>query len=150
MSDLQTRFAEEAVRWADKKVPFVHQGETETGCDCTGLIIGILTKFGKLRNYKRIKYKYDWNLHAGACDIITEELLKIGEFTKEEKISGDILVFKFGKCNSHAGIFIKGNQFVHSVGSGITRCGFGILKNSPWAKRLTGVIRLNEEKISRI
>jgi len=150
MTDLQTKFAEEAIIWADKKVPFLHRGETEKGCDCTGMLIGILSKFGKLKSYKRVKYKFDWNLHAGATDIITKELLRIGDFVESEKEPGDILLFRFGKCNSHIGIFIKGNKFVHAAGGSGGFCRYGILKNSQWSKRLVGVIRLNEEKISKL
>jgi len=149
MSDLQTKFVEEVINWANKKVPYRHRGVTENGCDCTGLIIGVLNKLGFLKDFKLRKYKYDWNLHAGACDIITDELLRVGDFVSDEMKQGDILIFRFGKCNAHAGIFIGGNQFVHSVvNSGY--CRFGIIKNSPWSKRITGVIRLNEEKIFKI
>jgi len=150
VSELQKQFAEEAVRWADKKVPFLHRGETDKGCDCTGLIIGVLSKLGKLKNYKRMKYKFDWNIHAGACDIITEELLKVGNFISGEKQKGDILLFRFGRCNSHAGVFIEGNKFVHSTGGSMGFCRYGILKNSQWSKRIAGVIRLDEDKISKL
>lgn len=147
---LQKQFAEEAIRWADLKVPYRHRGETDKGCDCTGLIIGILTKLNKLRNYKRVKYKYDWNIHAGASDIITEELLKIGDFVIDNPEVGDIFLFKFGKCNSHTGIIINDNTFIHSTGGANGYCRRAILKNSQWSSRLVGVIRLNEEKLSKL
>jgi len=147
MSDFGTKFAEEAALWADKKVPYLHRGETDRGCDCTGIIIGILTKFGKLKNYKRVKYKIDWNVHENATESITKELLRIGDFVENGPEPGDILLFKFGRCSSHSGIFVGGNKFVHSTGGGQGCCRYGILKNSQWSRRLSGVIRLNENKI---
>jgi len=147
VSDFNILFANEARRWAVKKIPYRHMGTTEKGCDCTGLIIGVLNKLGKIKKYKLKKYKFDWNIHSGASDIITEELLKIGDFVFDRKI-GDLFVFRFGKCNSHVGVFLGGYQFAHSV-SHARYCQIGIVKNSMWHKRLTGVIRLNEEKMAQ-
>ena len=147
MMDIRTRFAEEATEWANKKVPYRHRGITEDGCDCSGMIVGILQKLGKVKRFKLRKYKMDWNLHAGACDIITAELLKVGDFVDNMKI-GDVLIFRFGKCDAHAGIYVGGNRFVHSVSTS-KYCKFGMTKNSPWSKRLSGIIRLNDEKLAK-
>lgn len=141
------KFADEAERWTNMKVPFKHMGTTEKGCDCTGFIIGVLQKLGKFRDYKLRKYKYDWNVHAGACDIITEELLKVGDFTTSRE-RGNILIFRFRNCNAHTGIIMGDSKFAHNMAAG-RHCKFDLIKKSIWFKRLTGVIRLNEEKIAK-
>ncbi|GAH75445.1 unnamed protein product, partial [marine sediment metagenome] len=40
--------AEEARKWADAKVPYRHRGVTNEGCDCSGLLIGVMQKLGCL------------------------------------------------------------------------------------------------------
>lgn len=144
----QERYAEEAVRWASIPVPYVHRGTTIRGCDCSGMLVGIAQVLGKLKNYKLRKYKFDWNLHKGACDIITVELEKFADLVQNSALqSGDIPVFKFGKCNAHAGIFIKKNLFVHSLSHHC--CQNGIIRNSQWSDRWTLTYRLSNEKMAR-
>jgi cell wall-associated NlpC family hydrolase len=69
--------AAEAKNWLG--VPYQHRGMTKRGCDCTGLLIGILQLLGYLPNYKLREYPKDWNLHAGAGDYIREEISKIAD-----------------------------------------------------------------------
>ena len=91
----QERYAEEAVRWASIPVPFRHRGLTTRGCDCSGMLVGIAQTLGKLKSYKLRKYKFDWNLHKGACDIITTELEKFADLVQKSPLQpGDIPVFR--------------------------------------------------------
>ena len=148
MSDFGDRIASEAKKFADAKVPYRHRGVTMRGCDCTGLLIGILNNMGLLKNYKLRKYKFDWNLHAGAIPIILDEILQYGDIV-DTKEPGDVLVFRFGKCDAHCGIHVGNNQFIHSVVTAKC-CQYGITVNSPWSKRLTKIVRPNEEKLRRL
>lgn len=144
----QERYAEEAIRWANIPVPFRHRGLTTRGCDCSGMLVGIAQVLGKLKSYKLRKYKFDWNLHSGACDIITTELDKFADrVTKSPMQPGDIPVFRFAKCNAHAGVFIKENLFIHSLSHHC--CKYGIIKNSQWSDRWTLTYRLSNEKMAR-
>ena len=148
MKTFQEKFADEAVKWANIPVPYRHRGLTIRGCDCTGLIIGIAQSLGKLQNYKLRKYKFDWNLHSGACDIITTELENVADRVMKSTIQpGDILIFKFGKCNSHAGVFVGKRTFVHSLAN--YSCQQALLKQSQWSPRWVLTYRFNNEKMAK-
>lgn len=142
------RYAEEAIRWANIPVPFRHRGLTKQGCDCTGLLIGVAQSLNRLNKYQLRKYKFDWNLHGGACDIITTELEKVADcVVKSPPKIGDLLVFKFGKCNAHAGIFVGNYTFAHSLSHHV--CQLSLIKNSQWSARWTSTYRFNDEKMAR-
>ena len=143
---LRSIFANHALEWANLKVKYRHRGITRRGCDCGGLIIGIAKEMNLLAKYEVRHYPVDWNLHAGACDIIITELEKIAdEIPKSQTAKGDIIVMTFGKCISHAGIFIDNNLFVHNTLGDC--CRIGRLKQSKWSKRWKKTYRLNENKM---
>lgn len=147
---LQILFAQKAKEWADEKVRYRHRGITRRGCDCTGLLIGIANELGYLRNYKLRNYKLDWNLHSGSGTFLIDELEKFGcEIPNNEIGVGDIAVFEFGRCLSHAGIMININSksFVH-IFYEARKCRYGILRNSIWSKRWITTYRLTNEKLS--
>ncbi len=152
MMDLQTKFKEEAIRWAEAKVKYLHRGVSKFGCDCTGLIIGIARSIGYLKAYKLREYSTDWNLHSGKGNYIEEELKRVAnEIPKGEMIEGDILIFYFHTCLAHVGIlvYIKNCKFVHSYVDS-KRCEFAILHNSMWTKRFKKVYRLDPVKMEKL
>ena len=147
--DLNTRFADEARRWADLKVQYRHRGTTERGCDCTGMLVGIAKKLGFLRGYNLRMYPQDWNLHAAAGNFLCEELDRFGDvIPNSDARNGDVAIFRFGKCLAHAGVIVnlKSKIFVHSfLTSG--KCQYGILRDSIWSKRWVKTYRLNNGKM---
>ena len=147
--NLKNEIAELAITWAKLHVPYRHRGLTRKGCDCTGLIIGILRELKLLKEYTLPQYKFDWNLHAGASDIITAQLEKVADIVSKSSVQkGDLVVFRFGKCNAHVGIYIKDNLFVHSRAK--QKCKYGCLTNSEWSSRWTKTYRFNETKIGKL
>ncbi len=150
-ASLQLIFKEEAIKWAEEKVRYVHRGVSKLGCDCTGLIIGVCREIGYLGNYKLRNYSKDWNLHNGAGNYIIEELEKVAnEIPKNEITEGDILVFSWGRCLAHVGILVNKNngKFVHCFVDS-KKCIYGILFNSGFGKRWKKSYRLNVEKMKR-
>jgi len=131
--------------WKGLKVPYQHRGTTRNGCDCTGLIIGVLKELGYLKNYKLRIYSPDWNLHSKADNYIVEEVSRFAnEVPKPE--AGDLVLFYFGKCVAHVGIMIENELFVHCYRKS-KRCIASSLWNSKWAKRIHSFYRLNENKL---
>ena len=150
-ASLQLIFKEEAIKWAEAHIRYLHRGFSKLGCDCTGLIIGIARSIGYLGKYDLRNYSPDWNLHSKAGNYIIEELEKVAnEIPKSEIEEGDILVFSLGRCLAHVGILVKkdNGKFVHSLVSS-KRCEYGILKNSGWGFRWKKVYRMNAEKMKR-
>jgi len=144
--ELKEKIIQEALKWADMKVPYLHRGTTVHGCDCTGLLLGILQNLGYLTKYHLPMYPPDWNLHSGGKNDLLKNLSECSyEIPKNSAQPGDIILFSLGKCRAHAGILITNTLFVHShAGVGCIR---STLKTSRWFKRLTGAMRLDETKL---
>ena len=151
MINLQESFKQEAIKWAEAHVKFVHRGVSKLGCDCTGLIIGICRSLGYLGAYKLRQYPPDWNKHTGRGNYIEEELKKVAnEIPRRDMKEGDILIFYFYTCLAHVGVLInkKNGKFVHSLETS-KRCEYAIYKNSSWSSRFKKVYRLDPVKMER-
>ena len=142
-----SKFIDIAKSWIG--VPYRHRGLSRQGCDCTGLLFGVLREMGLTKDYKLRDYPIDWNLHSGAGNYIEEELVKgADEISKEVVRPGDLCLFAFGRkgCLSHLGIIIKPGLFLHTHrGAGCVK--YGSLINSEWTIRWVKTYRLNNAKI---
>jgi len=140
------RIVAEAKNWLGVK--YQHRGISKRGCDCTGLIIGVLQSLSYMPGYKLREYPKDWNLHAGAGDYIREEISKVADKVNDSsKQAGDILLFRFGKCIAHCGIFIGKAVFVHCyLGSGKV-CKSVLAPQGQWNSRLAETYRINESRL---
>jgi len=149
--NLQESFKQEAIKWAEAQVKYVHRGVSKLGCDCTGLIIGICRSLGYLGTYKLRQYPPDWNLHTGRGNYIEEELNKVAnEIPIHVMQEGDILAFYLHTCLAHVGILVNkdNGMFVH-VFDGSKKCQYAIYKNSAWSSRFKKVFRLDPIKMER-
>ena len=143
--ELRTQLCSKAKIWKNLKVPYQHRGASRRGCDCTGLVIGILRELGYLKEYVIRKYPQDWNLHAMADNYILEELSKFAVAVESPEI-GDLVLFYFGKCVAHVGIVIENGLFIHCYRK--SRCKTSKLHKSQWTNRVFGYYRLNEDKLN--
>ncbi len=147
---LNTQIVKEAETW--KGVDYRHRGFTKTGCDCTGLLIGILQSLGYIRDYQTRIYSFDWNLHANADNRIEEELSKVAdEIPKGQKQPGDIVLFLFElqRFVAHIGIYIGKNLFIHCWERS-KKCQVSPLVNGNiWVRRLVKVYRFNADKLEK-
>lgn len=143
MVKFNSLIAEEARRWVTAKVGFQHRGMTMKGCDCMGFIVGVLNKF-RQKLLVLPYYSKDWGQHTESSELIINGLNTIALETDKSKAEvGDILVFKFGKCHSHTGIYLGNGTFAHCYEAG-KHCRYGVLNNSAWGRKLRKVFRLNE------
>lgn len=144
--ELRTYLCNTAKIWKNLGVKYQHRGTTRNGCDCTGLIIGILQELGYMKDYKLRIYPPDWNLHAFADNHIIEELEKVSDKIVNSDI-GDLVLFHFGRCAAHVGVIIENDLFIHCHrASG--KCTVSSLFNSHWTKRIVNFYRLNEDKLN--
>jgi cell wall-associated NlpC family hydrolase len=144
--NLGPELARLAAEWAALEVPYVHRGTSRSGCDCTGLVIGIAREMGYLGNYELRDYPPDWNLHAGAGNQIIAELDRVAEPVAGRPLPGDIAVMHFGRCPAHVGILVSRDLMVHSHRDA-RRCLYAKMQNSPWSKRWRCTYRLDREKL---
>lgn len=140
----RTQLCRLAKEWLGVK--YEHRGTTRNGCDCTGLIIGILREMGYLKNYKLRNYSKDWNLHAGADNHIMEEVEKVSNKI-ENPDSGDLVLFSIGKCVAHVGLIVESDLFIHCYVKS-RKCVVSRFKESEWTKRIVGFYRLDEDKLN--
>jgi NlpC/P60 family putative phage cell wall peptidase len=144
MKTLNERIVEEAKGWIG--VPYQHRSWSKFGCDCTGLIIGIMKALGFGPDYQVRLYPLDWCLHDMADNHLLEEISKYtNRIPKAHIIPGDILLFKWGKCASHMGILIEDNIFIHTlIRQKVKKTP---LINSTHKRHLVGAFRMDENKM---
>ena len=145
--DLNQKIAEKAMEWVKAKVPYRHRGMSRRGADCTGLLIGVMQELGYLKNYKLPFYSIDWCLHKGRENIVIEVEKFAVEVPKRETKVGDVVLFKFGRCNAHAGILVEPSVVAHSYLEA-RKCMCSVMKNSMWEKRWVKTYRFDHELAS--
>lgn len=82
-------------------VPYKWAGNDKTGIDCSGFVNQVY-----LNVYKK-------QLERSAKDIIKE----CEEIKKEELKEGDLVFFDISGANSHIGVFLVNNKFIHASSS---------------------------------
>lgn len=107
--------AAEARQWIG--TPFQHAQHCKgKGCDCIGLVIGVFQALGCLPpNYITPAYSRQWHAHKNE-EVLLGAALGMGFIEKPgvQPEVGDLLVFKFGRVISHAGICVSETEFVHA------------------------------------
>ena len=85
------------------------------GTDCVQFIVAIAKQFEWIPNdLKTPKYNRDWALHNSESLLIPELEKHCHRVNFHEVQVGDVLIFKYGQCASHAGIYIGDGRMVHS------------------------------------
>jgi cell wall-associated NlpC family hydrolase len=147
MENLREQIVKLAKEWANAKVPYRHRGHTRMGCDCSGLLVGIMQELGYLKDFVMPTYPMDWNLHGFRYkhNYIVDYISKYAHKIENKDMQpGDVILFKYAKVICHTGIYIGNGLFVHSY---ILRpvC-YATIINSPYTERLEEVWRIDVEK----
>lgn len=97
--------------------PYRYGGTTPAGFDCSGFIVTAYRE-GLNRTVPRT----------------TELMLSQGQFVRRDQLrEGDIVFFRIGGKDQHAGIYLGENRFIHSATSvGVTESSLG---NAYWQQR---------------
>ena len=105
------RVVHEAMSWIG--TPYHHHGRVHgEGVDCAQLLIASYADAGVLPPIDPGFYAYDWHLHRSE-EVFAQWLEKQGGRRVQTPALGDVLLFKYGRCFSHGGIWI-GDRVVHS------------------------------------
>lgn len=109
------RIVLEAFEWVG--TPYHHQARVKgVGVDCAQLVAGVAENvFPRLKPINTEVYSVEWHMHnreEKMCNII--ERFKCTRIEVEDRQPGDILTFQFGRVQSHMGILINDNQFIHA------------------------------------
>lgn len=111
----------EALTWVG--TPYRDNAMTKgVGVDCAHLLMGVAIESGLLdrATCQVVTYPEEWHLHR------SEELLVNGmkayayEIGYKDLQVGDFLLYQYGRCISHAAIYMGGGRVIHAyVGLGV-------------------------------
>lgn len=114
MKNYRQKVIDEAKTWVGTK--YKHYSSVKgAGVDCGLFIMKVYENIGLIKFKQPSFYPLDWAYHNPVGEVfkdIVEEYCD--EITKEEVDIGDIILYKFGKCLSHASIVIEDNKIIHS------------------------------------
>lgn len=143
-TELEKKIISEARSWINPPTKWMH-GVALKGyrTDCVQFIISLAKEFGWIpQDYKTFPYNQDYALHNDTS-LIKQEIMKFCDEVTDGMKVGDIVLFKFGKCASHAGIYIGNNRVVHAhVRQGVIE---DDIKNI--VKPIDSIWRFNAQKI---
>jgi len=105
------QIVQESLTWLS--TPYHHASRVKGGgVDCAMILIEVYSELGLIDNFTPNYYPMDWALHRSE-EMYLENILKYATETKTPQI-GDIAVYKFGRCISHAGILINETEIIHA------------------------------------
>lgn len=106
----------EAYTWLG--TPHVNQAKVKGyGVDCGMLLIACLEGAGYVEKDK-IKippYSNEWHLHHSEEWFLHVVERYCAEIPLEDIQPGDFLLYKFGRCVSHGGIYVGDNHIIHAL-----------------------------------
>lgn len=119
------------------------------GVDCGQLLIGVYENSGSIHQgeCEPGSYPFDWHLHRSEEKYL-EWVKKYCDLIEGDPLPGDIAVFAFGRCVSHAGIITEWPKIIHAyVGMGVIESNIreAILCKKNGESRLAGVYRVRGE-----
>lgn len=102
----------EAMSWL--KTPYHHMaGVKGAGVDCAMILVEVYFDAGVIDARPQIDaYPADWMLHR-AEERYLGWLKQYSTLTQKPQ-AGDVAIWKFGRCFSHAAILVENNQIVHA------------------------------------
>jgi cell wall-associated NlpC family hydrolase len=135
----QVQIREAAEGWLC--TPYHHKAKIKgVGVDCAQLLIAVFQEVGLLPvDFSVGHYPQDWHLHRGIPLYLN--WIKQYCYQVEKPKTGDIALFCYGRCDSHAGIVISETQLIHAYrGQGVVRADF--VAEGELSQRLTGFWRV--------
>lgn len=126
----QEQIMKEVNSWLKPFTPWKHGIALKGyGADCLQFVVALAKSFGWLpKDFKTTKYAADYALHndisilkQGLADYCTE--IKI-----EDIQAGDVLIYTYGRCANHAGMYLGNGKLVHShVQNGVVTVDVGTM-----------------------
>lgn len=101
------------------------------GVDCSMLLVAVYHAGGLIPDVEPRPYPPDWHLHRSEEKYLGW-LQQLGHEVAEPEV-GDVVVWRFGRCFAHGGIYIGGGEIVHAyLGKG---CILGRLDEPDFLRR---------------
>lgn len=106
----------EAYTWLG--TPHVNQAKVKgKGVDCGMLLIACLENVGYIEKgaIQVEPYSNEWHLHHSTELFLTVVEKYCDEVPMADIQPGDFLLYKYGRCVSHGGIYVGYNHIIHAV-----------------------------------
>jgi len=108
----RARVVTEAETWL--RTPYHHMGRVKGGgTDCLMLLAEVYETAGVVAHIEIPFYPPDWNLHRDA-ERYLDGLTRFALETEGPPDSGDVAVFKFGRCFAHGAIVVSWPRLIHA------------------------------------
>lgn len=102
----------EAETWL--RTPYHHMGRIKGGgTDCLMLLAEVYAAVGVIPHVDVAFYPPDWNLHRDA-ERYLQGLMRYAREIGGPPRSGDVAVFKFGRCFAHGAIVLSWPRLIHA------------------------------------
>lgn len=141
-AELRAAIVREAISWIG--TPYHHEGRVKgAGVDCAMLLAEVYVRVGVIRPVTVEHYPHDWHMHHSEELYLTVvercggRLLPEGELPQP----GDIVMYRIGKCLSHAGIVVEWPRIVHALINQNVQYGEG--DGGSLGKRIAGFWRID-------
>lgn len=139
---------EDAINEAMTWIGTPHHNEARVkgaGVDCGQILIAVYEKVGVLpvKACQPEHYPPDFALHRGEEKYL-HWIQKFCDVVEGEPLPGDIAVFQYGRCVSHAGIIMGNNKIIHSyrgLGVIVSDLNEAIFYDMKGNNRLRGIYR---------
>ncbi len=104
----------EAKSWIG--TPYKHYTSKKgLGADCALFVMQVYANLGLIKEYKPAFYSPDWAMHKPVGEKFEESVKQYCDETSKDKLAlGDLILYYFGKCMSHAAILIESDMIIHS------------------------------------
>lgn len=124
----------EACGWLG--TPYHHHGRVKgVGVDCAMFLAEVFERCEMVPHVDAGFYPREWHLHRGE-ELFLGWLAWAGAAEVDKPQTGDVAVYRFGRCFSHGGIFLNDHGLVaHSY------IGRGVIKTTPDEEPLAGRVR---------
>jgi len=112
--EMENRLVKECLEWRGTK--WAHCCALKGyKADCIQFIIAVYQSLGLVdKSFKTQKYQQDWALH-NSRSVLMEDIEKHCMRVRLTDIRiGDIITFDYGKCTSHAALYIGKGKIVHA------------------------------------
>lgn len=134
---MRERIKAEAMTWIG--TPWHHAARVKgAGVDCVNFLIAVYSRIGLMPNIKLAHYPHDWHMHRDEPKFLNglaEHCDKV-----DDVMTGDIVMFKYGRHAAHGAIYIGDNKIVHAWQQEYCVC-ITNLATSPITERIHGYYR---------
>lgn len=107
----RAQIVDEAAAWL--ATPYHHAADIKgAGVDCAMLLVRVFVAVGCVPPFDPRPYPHDWMLHRS-----DERFLRLVDrfaAPTENPQPGDVALFRFGRCVSHAGIICEPGYMIHA------------------------------------